>query len=540
MEQTTHLKQTVVKLDHALERLQEIQSALKGRSPLPLTTEDPNPEELPQLGILYGLGGNHLARSGSARRWSMPAPLTHDHALSNAIAVSKFAKKTVDMVKVQKKKQAAKSTNSSSYCPLQADQASALQPSNRINLPQQVDMSSPRDASRKARGSSKENNRTPHRSKLELKDDIEIHNAGVVRLDTSMEKPKRGKNRDEPSSLVNVNKHARPTRTGSEEADLQPNIFKLRALKHVEEATTDPFAGHGNDMDPNVAIKKSSLSTRTSMRMEDEEEKHGTPGPSKQDTCIDSFSSAVASKSFSVQLEEIKSSRKKSWSFTHQGRTSDNLVVMFPNPTFDETTPPMTTPPEYHQKAIHANSSKQSSLQEKAATLPSTTVKIEAVSSDRKGTFPRKEKIVRLSPCVTKTSIAQKPQPQPTSIIACASTSKRTSSTKKQKWLCTSKHPPCPTLIRRLPESHEMMEIKQTSQNYVDEEERNNNLNDYTDNAPDPLRRSWSFSKPSAQGSSHTSLDARRFSQNPRAGGQAFSFLSRHFHAWKLASKQDK
>ncbi|MCO5606276.1 hypothetical protein L7F22_060463 [Adiantum nelumboides] len=527
MEQTTHLKQTVVKLDHALERLQEIQRALKGHSPLPLTTEDPNPEELPQLSILYGLGGNHLARSGSARRWSMPAPLTHDHALSDAVAVSKFAKKTVDMVKVQKKKQAAKSTNTSSYCPLQADQASALQPSKRINLPQQVDMSSPKDASRKARGSSKENNRNPHQSKLELKDDIKVHNAGMVRLDTSREKPKSGKNRDEPSSLVNVNKHAHPSRIGTEEADLQPNIFKLRALEHVEEATTDPFTGHGNDMDPNVAIKRSSLSMRTLMRMEDEED-------------VSSVSSAVASKSFSVQLEEIKPSRKKSWNFTHQGRTSDNLVVMFPNPTFDETTPPMTTPPEYHQEAIHANSSKQSSLQEKAATLPSTTVKIEAVSSDRKGSFPRKEKIVRLSPCVTKTSIAQKPQLQPTSTIACASTSKRTSSAKKQKWLCTSKDPPCPTLIRRLPEAHEMMKIKQTSQNYVDEEERNHNRNDYTDNAPDPLRRSWSFSKPSAQGSSHTNLDARRFSQNPRAGGQAFSFLSRHFHAWKCASKQDK
>ncbi|KAI5070292.1 hypothetical protein GOP47_0014635 [Adiantum capillus-veneris] len=548
MEQTTQLKQTVEKLDRALTRLQEIQRALRGHSPLPLTT-DPKPDKVPrQLSILYGLGDNYLVPSGSQRRWSMPAALTHDHALSEAVAVSKFAKKTVDMVKVQKKKQAAKNTNTpSSYSSFKADQTPTLQPSNRVNLPQQkVDMSASKDAGRKPRASSKENNRTPRQSEVDLKNhDTELLTVGVLRRDTSTKKPKSRNSRDETSSWVDAaDKNVHSSRIGPGGEDVMPNILKLRDLKHVEEATTDPFAGHGNAIDRNATVKRSSLSMRTLMRMEDEEEKHGKPFPPKGDVDVDSFSSAIASKSFSVQLEEIKSSRKKPWSFTHQGKISNNVVVMFPNPTFDETTPPMTTPPEYQQKAVDASITKQSSLDEKAMLLPSTMHKNEALSSDRKGSFPKKEKIVRLSPCVTtRTSIAQKPQPQLTPTIACASTSKRASSAKKQKWLCNSINPPSPTLIRRLPEAHEMKEIKQASQNYEDEEDRHPIANVYMDNAPDSdnasdsLRRSWSFSNPSMD--ARTTSDTRRSSLNP-TGGQAFSFLSRHFHAWKLASKQDK
>lgn len=578
MEQANHLKHTVEKLDHALERLQEIQSTLRGHSPLPgiadldITLQRP---KIPQLKRFDEFGGIAVDQSGDWRRWSTPAPLMHD-ALSEVVAASKFAKKTVDMVKVQKK-QAAKST-SISYTS-QAKQASLLHPSNRVNLPQLV-MAATDDASVKPKCFSKENRKIPHQSKLDLKDAAEVQTKGGLR---SLEKHREY--RDEASSSLQAgrsDRHVSFTRVAPEEHVVSSNIIQLRTLMNVDEAANDHHRHGDQHEDCNVhqhespdhnmhqhnlidqgcsrqaaaSVKRSSLSMRTLLPMEDKEKSLSRPAVEQdKEKDMDSLSSAMASKSFCVQLEEIKSSRKKAWSFS-QGKVSDNVVVMFPNPTYDETTPPTSTPPDVMPTS---NSTiRKASLQEKVSTFPSTAMMNKPPPLDNKASTQKREKIVRLSPCST-TSNAQKPKPQPAPTSDIASASKR-ASPKKQKWKCTLTQPPSPTLIRRLPEAHEMKEIKQNrvpstimslpnvsvgrtkNNNKRDGEDRHTLANaDHDDGDSKTVKRSWSFGNPSVLDNTPSSSNARRHSLGPPAGGgHSFSFLSKHFHAWKLASKQGK
>eukprot|EP00250_Pteridium_aquilinum_P007097 c16890_g1_i1 orf=330-2063(+) len=577
MEQTTHLKQTVEKLDLALARLQEIQSTLRGysvaESPPDITHHRKAEPQIPRLRRFHELYEIPVDQSGrECRRWSLPArPPMHD-ALSDAVAASKFAKKTVDMVKVQKK-QAAKSTNSSYIS--EATQTSLLHPSNKANLPRPL-MATPTDNTHSKAGNSqplpscKENRRTHHQCKLDLKDDATKGLRSSMR--TGKQKGEKCRPEEASSSLhapERFNARTSSTKVAPEE-DVIPNIIQLRTLTHVEEATTSDHdcqgaqhtasdrntQGHSGHASAPV-MKRSSLSMRTLMQIEDKEKILSRPAVMKDEEDADSFSSSMAPKSFCVQLEEVKSSRKKPWSFS-QGKVSDNVVVMFPNPTFDETTPPMSTPPD-----VRTTTNMTIEKNERASTSPpsSATINKDVAAYpplDKKASTQKREKIVRLAPCST-TSNARKPKPQPAPTGTSASASKR-ASPKKQKWLHTLTHPPSPTLIRRLPEAHEMEEIRQNRvpstviitpsgsvgrpQNILNasktyEEDRSSLANGDGDEQ-NLLKRSWSFGNPSGIHNAHTSSSSRRSSLGP-PGGHSFSFLSKHFHAWKLASsKQDK
>lgn len=309
------------------------------------------------------------------------------------------------------------------------------------------------------------------------------------------------------------------------------------------------------------------------MQSEDKAKSLGCPsqpcvGPTatKNEEDVDLFSSAMLPTSFCVQVEEIKSSRRQSWSFS-QGKASNKAVVMFPNPTFDQT----TTTANVNIRTNNTSTMKHSFNDEASASAISKAVAAPP-SSARKASFQKKDKMVRLSPCSTSSN-AQKARLKLAPTRSSTSPSKRVLVV-KQNWLCTLTQSPSPTLIRRLPEVHEMKGMIDQSnaackraparvpsstttttsslpigtpdgesshksisiiENEGEKEGRHPTVPNHDDEDDQKaLRRSWSLiaNAPAAS-------KARRSSQGS-SGGPLISSLSKHFHAWKLASKQDK
>lgn len=610
------MKQTVEKLDHALARLQEIQDTLRGHSSLhgiaePHLSTTHNWKSGPKLRRFHDLGEKSADQSEEWRRWSTPAPLMHN-AVSEVVAASKFAKKTVDMMKVQRK-QAIKSTNHPHY--LQGKQTTTtttlLHPSNRVNLPQPVmaatDEAGGNPKNANAMGSkpailSKENRRAHHKIRLDLNDDTKVQTKRGLRSSIHVSKQK---GRDGASS----SSHSKGFVASSVDPklatakDAAPKIIQLRTLLPAEEASDhhspspgheasnnrvthiqyheaindhhthihghenfDHNGGHHSHCHPPPAVERSSLSMKALMQSEDKAKSLDCPsqpcvGPiaTKNEEDVDLFSSAMLPTGLCVQVEEIKSSRRQSWSFSH-GKASNKAVVMFPNPTFDQT---ITT--ENVKIRTSNTTTMKHSFNDEACAISKAVVA--PPSSARKASFQKKDKMVRLSPCSTSSN-AQKARLKLAPTRSSTSPSKR--ALVKQNWLCTLTQPPSPTLIRRLPEVHEMKGVINQSNAYKraparvvpstttssvligapdgvssqepisitenegEKEGRQPTISNHDDDDKKTLRRSWSVSA-NAPAASH----ARRSSLGP-SGHFLISSLSKHFHAWKLASKQEK
>ncbi|KAH6557509.1 hypothetical protein KP509_1Z110200 [Ceratopteris richardii] len=465
MGQIIRVNDTVEKIDNAVIRLQEVQSALRHLNAFcevsdvnVQKTEAPNRVSEDTIG--------YLREAENHRRWSTPASGTYN-ALADVVAVSKFAKKTVDMVKVQNRKRLAEKSTyiSSTRSSPPAEQTSLLQPSNRINLLTPVNMSSTRDLVQKPRNASKENERPVRRRKpqgdsklsaaaggsssiLHEKEQLDsslpsirsasrTHSAVIAPGLGTTEHPRQDSG-DSASSISQFFSSDLMMRDAPPKRDVKANIFRLKSVKNDDPTTIDFTPKCDDDGETDSTLKPSS-SMGTSMRTEVENR--------EMEDIMDSFSSSLASKGFSVQLEEIKRHKKKSWNFSSHGKTSGNVVMMFGNPTFDETTPPSTTPPHDRQKATAFPAGMESNP-------PSLSYGKKMQSSNKKDGFQKREKIVRLSPC---TSSAANP--------VKGSIQRACDKPKKQKWLNRrTEVTGTPTLIRRLPEAHEMEEIRHTAQ----------------------------------------------------------------------------
>ncbi|KAH7415219.1 hypothetical protein KP509_14G033100 [Ceratopteris richardii] len=488
---------------------------------------------------------DQLESGCTRRRWSLPTQLMHNAHTHDATEI-KYARKTVGKVQAQNKREhvAIDTIIPLARTSSQAEQESLLQPSNRMNLPINMFRSAGASYS-KARKQSKENRRCSEESNLESTDNGKVELTATLK--SSMQQPSKRRTHDCSKSRMHVVEHdslstrsypSSPEKSKSDTQacfirnpnedqmqdskddksndgtslcshlppirttvpkDLKPNTIQLRALMDADVGNTDTFTRNGK------IKKKFSVSMKTLMRQEDEN--------SRCVEHIESFPSVMPTRSFSVTLEEIKPSKRKPWNFNHGVKASNNMVMMFPNPTFDEIAMSPTTISPYIPS--------QRGDKVTGCTSPPPTEGKMVHSSNRKDIIQKREKIVRLTPCtVIKRHVLS------AATASVANTSKGAPSARNQKWLCADTHSTeTPRVNRRLSEAHQINEMSKGVRARFMDTKDSVILESHA--IQSPLGKTWSFGS-----SLCTDSEARRLSSKSSGINTLFIRIDyAHFHS---------